>query len=233
MRRPVLALLVVLAACGNVGGDTRITVLAASSLTRTATDIAGEYERQTDVDVTLSFGSSARMVAQVEAGAPADVVLTADSRTAAQLGIVRKSVVFARNRMAIVVARTNPRGIRSLADLARPGLRLVLASPEVPAGRYAAEVLRRAGVTVAPVSLEPDAKATTAKVILGEADAALVYVTEVDAAMGLEQVAVPEEHNVDVQYVAVAVRPGGVPFLDFLLAPTAQRILADAGFRPA
>lgn len=229
MRRLLLALVLLVPAACTRNGETTVTVLAASSLTESFTAVAAAFEDEhPDVDVATSFGSSARLVAQVEAGAPADVVLTADATTAARLGAVRRRVVFARNRMAVAVGTGNPRSIRGLADLARPGLRVVLAAPEVPAGRYAAEVLGKAGVTVSPVSLEPDVKAAAAKVASGEADAAVVYATDIRS--GLAEVPIPAEHNVEASYVAAVLRPAGEPLVDFLLSASGRRILGDAGF---
>ena len=209
-------------------------MLAASSLTEPFTAVAAAFEDEhPDVDVATSFGSSARLVAQVDAGAPADLILTADATTAARLGQVRSSFAFARNRMAVAVTAGNPRAVASVADLARPGLRVVLAAPEVPAGRYGAEVLRRAGVAVSPVSLEPDVRAAAAKVASGEADAALVYATDVRADRRLAGVEVPAEHNVEVSYIAAVLRAKGRALADFLLGPVGRRILAEAGFLPA
>lgn len=233
MRRTVLALLL-LGSCTGGDRQTTVTVLAASSLTEPFTAVAAAFEDEhPDIDVATSFSSSARLVAQVEAGAPADLVLTADATTAGRLQKVQRSFVFARNRMAVAVTAGNPRRLASVADLARPGLRVVLAAPEVPAGRYAAEVLRRAGVTVSPVSLEPDVKAAAAKVAAGEADAAVVYATDVRADRRLASVDIPAEHNVEASYTAAVLDDEGRALADFLLGPVGRRILADAGFLPA
>jgi len=117
-------------------------------------------------------------VAQVEAGAPVDVIATADPEAMARLvraGLVDAPRTFARNRLAIAVEPGNPERIAGLADLARSGLKVVLADPSVPAGRYARQALERAGAAVRPVSLELDVKAVARKVETGEADAGIVY----------------------------------------------------------
>jgi molybdate transport system substrate-binding protein len=117
--------------------------------------------------------------------------------------------VFAKNRLQVAVERGNPKHIRSLADLARPGLDVVLCADQVPCGKYAAQVLRNAGVTVSPVSKEENAKAALAKVSLGEADAAIVYLTDVTAARGrVAGVRIPDRQNVIVTYPAGVLRSG-------------------------
>src|SRR5947209_8163912 len=116
----------------------------------------------------------------MRAGAPADVVATADEESMAKLvsaGLVEPPRDFAKNKLQVVVARGDPRAINGLADLARSTLKVVLADPSVPAGKYARQVLDAAHVTVKPVSLELDVKSVLRKVAAGEADAGIVYVT--------------------------------------------------------
>ena len=216
-----------LAACTGPSRST-ITVLAAASLAEVFRDLGA-----TGVD--YSFAGSQELVAQVEAGAPADVVATADPAAMARLvraGLVDEPTDFARNRLAIAVAPGNPRRITGLHDLARDGLRIVLADPAVPAGRYARHVLERAGVRVRPESLELDVKAVARKVEAGEADAAIVYVTDV-APPG--RVDIPESDNVVATYPVAVVRATGnrraaQAFVDRLLGPAGRQALADRGF---
>ena len=135
----------------------------------------------------FGFGGSQQLVTQLLQGATADVVATADAPSMERLvaaGLVDPPVTFARTTLVIAVQPGNPRAVTSLADLARPGLTVVLADPSVPAGRYARQVLDAASVRVNPRSLELDVKAALAKVIAGEADAALVYATDVQASAG-------------------------------------------------
>jgi molybdate transport system substrate-binding protein len=212
-------------------------VLAASSLRPVFEEAAAHFDGR----LRFSFSASPRLVTQVEEGAPADVVATADRASMAPLDraglLAGPAVPFATNRLAIVVAQGNPRGVRALADLSRPGLDTVLAAPEVPVGRYAAEALRRAGVVVHPVSLEEDAGAVAARVERGEADAGLTYVTEARARTGLEAVTVPDAHNVRASYAVAVLRASRRPaaarrFVDLLRSDAGQRLLAEAGFSP-
>jgi molybdate transport system substrate-binding protein len=207
VKRPARALAaalvcaVALTGCRGSAGAShpRLTVFAASSLTGALP--AGP---------TYSFAGSQQLVAQVQSGAPADVVVTADETTMARLTSARAvdpPTVVATNALAIAVAPANPKRVAGLADLARPGLVVVLADPSVPAGRYAADVLARAGVTVRPRSLELDVRAALQKVALGEADAAIVYATDVRfAGAKVAGVDIPAAANVTVRYPAAVVR---------------------------
>jgi molybdate transport system substrate-binding protein len=137
-----------------------------------------------------------------------------------------------------VVEKGNPRGVRGLADLARRDLKVVLAAPDVPAGRYARQVLDRAGVRVSPVSQEDNVKAVVTKVSLGEADAGIVYVTDVAAGGDkVEGVAIPTHQNVEATYpiavvTASAHRPQAQAFADLVLSDQGQQVLQGFGFLP-
>lgn len=224
----------------HAGGE--VTVLAAASLTEAFDEMGRRYEStHPGARVSFSFAASSTLVHQLEAGAPADVVATADERTmdqALRAGTVDAPRVFASNRLAMVVARGNPKRIRSLEDLAAPGVTLVLCAPEVPCGALAAGVLRRAGVAARPRSLEANVKAVLSKVALGEADAGIVYATDIAAAAGrVEGVPVPHEHNLLTHYrIAVARETGNRPsaeaFVAFVLSDEGRRVLVDLGFEP-
>jgi molybdate transport system substrate-binding protein len=215
-----LLLFLVLAAC--TGGGPGVTVLAAASLTEAFEDVGG---------ATFSFAGSQQLVAQVEAGAPVDVVAVADPDAMDRLvraGLVGPPAVFAYNRLAIAVEPGNPARIAGLADLARPGLKVVLADPAVPAGRYTRQALDRAGVVVRPVSLELDVKAVARKVVDGEADAGIVYATDVAAGARVD---IPDTANVVAAYSVATVRGGdGQGFVDRLLGPDGRAALAAHGF---
>ncbi|MGH9264713.1 MAG: molybdate ABC transporter substrate-binding protein [Acidimicrobiales bacterium] len=224
-----LAAAALVSACGARSGGASsdgVTVLAAASLTEAFSALGG---------AAFSFAGSQQLVAQVEAGAPADVVATADADAMARLvraGLVHEPRDFARNRLTIAVEPGNPEGIRGLGDLGRKGLKVVLADPAVPAGRYAREVLDRAGVRVRPVSLEPDVKAVAGKVLAGEADGGIVYVSDVppDAA-----VPIPDDVNVVATYPVAVVRATrdrarAEAFVDRLLGSEGRDALAAHGF---
>lgn len=221
---------------GSPGDERGITVLAASSLQPVLRHVA---RLAPGMDVAVSFAGSARLAAQVRAGVPADVVLTADERALEGLrraGLVDGPVVaFAANRMAIAVPAANPAGIRSLADLGRPGVDVVLAAPVVPAGRHAAAVLRSAGVSVAPVSFEDSVAAVAARVARGEADAGIVYATDVRARPALAAVAIPAGDDTVARYAGAMVASTRSPaaarrFVAHLRSPGAQARLRAAGF---
>lgn len=217
-----------------------VTVLAASSLTESFNDIGRRFQvLHPQASVSFSFGASSTLVQQVNAGAPADVLATADGLTmrgAVKAGSVSDPTVFAHNRLTIVVGKGNPKGVRALADLARPGMIVVLCALEVPCGSFASEVLDKAAVKVSPRSLEANVKAVVSKVTLGEADAGIVYTTDVQAAgASVEGVAIPDDQNVVAAYPIAPVKRAPDPtlaraFVDFVLGPDGQDALRSAGF---
>lgn len=214
-----------------------VTVLAAASLTEAFTDLRSVVATDPAVPtIVFSFAGSQQLAAQLEAGAPADVIATADPVSMARLtgaGLVDPPTIFAANRLAVAVEPGNPRRVRTLADLGRPDLRVVLADPSVPAGRYGREILDRAGVTVRPASLELDVRSVAAKVVSGEADAGIVYATDVPAAARVE---IPDDANVAVTYPVAVVRgtvhrAAAQAFVDRLLGPAGRQAMAGRGFR--
>ena len=146
--------------------------------------------------------------------------------------------LFARNTLQIVVSAGNPKRIGALADLAKPGLTIALCGPTVPCGRYAAEAFGKAGMTAPAASQELDVKAVLTKVSMGEADAGIVYVTDVRAAAGkVEGVNVPELSNVIARYPIAVVKnapseAAAAAFIDFVLSSGGQQLLAGFGFLP-
>ena len=226
-----------------------VTVLAAASLAQAFTRLAAEVERDNaGVTVRLSFGASSTLAAQVAAGAPADVIATADDRTmqlalegvpGAQDTAVR-SVVFARNTLAMAVPGANPGGVSSLSSLDNPAITFAVCAPEVPCGAAAARVLAAAGISHLPVTYEKDATAVLTKVRSAEVDAGLVYASDVRPnAPGVldgsvRAVAIPPGVNTTNAY-PVAVLPSGhtaqaQAFVDALLSAHGRQVLADAGF---
>jgi molybdate transport system substrate-binding protein len=243
----VLALAVVLlAGCGNGNGrkEQTLTVLAAASLTKSFTQIGRQFEADhPGVRVRFSFGGSSDLASQIRSGAPADVFASADTRTMAGLGATaRHPRDFASNTLEIAVPPGNPAHVAGLADLARPGLKLVTCAPEVPCGSAARAVAKATGLILRPVSQEQSVTDVLGKVSSGEADAGLVYVTDVKGAHGsVEGVTFPEAAGVVNSYPIAVLQDSGHAavarqFVDFVLGPTGRRVLGDAGFgapRPA
>ncbi|NYG56771.1 molybdate ABC transporter substrate-binding protein [Nocardioides perillae] len=228
-----------LAACS--GGDEQVlTVVAPASAGEVFATLAEEFEEQEGVEVRLSVAGSADLVAQVQQGAPVDVVATADE--AAMAGLVEDALVggarvFATNSLALAVPAGNPAGVTGLADVAEGGdARLVTCAPQVPCGALAQQVADAAGVALAPVSEEGAVTDVLGKVTSGEADAGLVYVTDLlEVGEAVEEVPLPEAAALVNRYpVAVAT---GAPepelaerFVALLLSADGRRLLGRAGF---
>jgi len=220
-----------------------VTAFAASSLTDAFSQLQVRLPpRHPALQLTYNFAGSQALVQQIIQGAPADVIATADQKTMQKLvekGLVRQPRVFARNTLEIVVAPGNPKGIKGLADLSRGEVTVVLEDPSVPAGGYSQQVLNSAHVLVKPRSLELDVRSTLAKVTSGEADAAIVYVTDVRAAGAKAQgVAIPAAENVVASYPIAVVKASAhakaaAEFVDEVLSTAGQRVLTGVGFLPA
>lgn len=236
-----------LAACGGGGGaaegegEEEVVVFAAASLTDAFNELGARFAQDNgEATVTFNFASSSQLATQVTEGAPADVFASANQAQMDVVGdaglLAGEPTVFATNLLAIAVAPGNPLRVTGLADLADPDLTLVLAAPEVPVGQYGREVLDAAGVAVTPSSLEVDVRAVLSRVTLGEADAGLVYASDIAAAgADVEGVAIPEEDNVVASYPIAALRdapnPGGAAaFIEFVLSPDGRALLAEHGF---
>lgn len=234
--RPAIFLLLLVAGAGcGASSDDRLDVFAASSLRDVLTHV--------DDGPRYTFAGSDELAAQIRDGAGADLFLSASERVAGELratGAVREPVVFASNRLVVAVPRDNPGGVESLDDLARPGLKLVLAGDGVPAGEYARRLLAAADLDAAHdnvVSLEQDVKGVLGKVALGEADAGIVYATDVRAAGDdVRALAVAPELQPEIGYYAAVVADGDTAaaerYLERLLGEAGARALRGAGFLP-
>jgi molybdate transport system substrate-binding protein len=254
MRSRILVLSVVaafLAACGSSGGTAAATplsgtvsVFAAASLSGSFTAIGNSFQgANPGVTVKFNYAGTPTLVTQIEQGAPADVFASADTTNMDRLksdGFTTGTPqVFAHNELEIVVAPGNPKGITGLADLAKPGLIYITEAPTVPAGKYALQALKMAGVTVTPKSLETDVKSVISKIELGEADAGIVYTTDVTAAGAKVQgVAIPAAENVIATYPIVAVKASANltaanAFIAYVLSAAGQSKLQSFGFLSA
>ena len=218
-----------------------ITVAAASSLTEAFGQVGEDFESEyPNTTVTFNFGSSSTLEAQLAEGAPGDVFASADTATMDALDhadqVRGRPVIFARNRLEIAVEPGNPARIKTLADTVEPGVLLVLCAPEVPCGKYALEAYRRAGVEVPPVPTGLTAKDTLSKVALGEADAAVVYVTDLQAAKGdVAGVRIRARDNVVARYPIAVVEAtenaaAAKAFVKYMTSTPGQSTLRKFGF---
>jgi molybdate transport system substrate-binding protein len=238
----IAAALALLPGCApSAPESSALVVFAAASLSGVFDEVGRAFEATTGTPVTFNFAGSADLVAQLEQGATADVLATADERTmdaAAAAGLLSaEPVVFARNSLAVALAPGNPAGIDSLDDLAGETL-VVVCAPQVPCGAATRELVDRAGLQLSPVSEESSVTDVLSKVGTGEADAGIVYRTDVRrAAQGVDELEVPDDVNVQTSY-PIAVLDGGADppaadFVEFVRGPAGQRLLADAGFEGA
>ena len=218
-----------------------ITVFAAASLTEAFRSIGKDFEAaHSGTKIEFNFAGSSTLVRQITEGAPADVFASADEqnmeKAVAAGEIAGAAQVFARNRLAIIVPKGNPKQVTSLADLGRPGMTITLAAPAVPVGRYAAEAFAKAGVPVPTGSNEADVKAVVTRVAMGEADAGVVYTTDVAAGGNtVEGVTIPDAHNVVARYPIASLKrapnqAGAQAFVAYVLSPDGRRALTAAGF---
>jgi molybdate transport system substrate-binding protein len=245
--------LVLLAGCGSTddktsastspkaAGSKTVTVLAAASLTETFTQLGKAFETaHPGVKVTFSFGGSSTLATQITQGAPADVFAAASPATMKTVTDANladgQPQVFVRNRLEIATPTDNPGKVTALKDLANPKLKVVLCADPVPCGAAAKKALASAKLTVKPVSLEQDVKGALTKVELGEADAALVYRTDVKAAGGkVTGIDFPEAANAINDYPIATLAKAPQPdmakqFVQYVLSAPGMAVLTAAGF---
>jgi len=234
----------------------RITVFAAASLAEAFTEMGRRFEARTDgASVTLNLAGSQQLAAQIEHGATADVFASADRHWMEQIerrGDVAAPVRdFARNRLTVIVSQKARQPIEQLQDLARPAVQVVLGAEAVPIGHYSREVLRKLSAAPAygerfaeqvlrnTVSYEDTVKGVVSKVQLGEADAGIVYVSDVTAsvAAAVRVIEIPDFYNVVAVYPIAVLRRATDPeraraFIAFVLAREGQEILRAHRFMP-
>jgi molybdate transport system substrate-binding protein len=217
-----------------------ITVFAAASLTEVFSALETAFEQQHPrADVVLSFGGSGALATQIIGGAPADVFAAASEApmtTVTGTGDAGDATIFTTNTLEIAVPVGNPAGVEGFADLANPELTIALCDPSVPCGAAAETLMHLAGYQPSPDTLEQDVKAVLTRIELGEADAGLVYLTDVVAAGDkVEGIEVRGAGDVISKYPIAALTgapnpEGARAFVDFVLSAEGQAALADAGF---
>ena len=244
MRARLAALLLVLVGTAAVGAGARASPTANAPLTIYAAASLTEAFKAYDGAQNYSFGGSSALETQIRNGAPADVFASAAPLNTQRLfraGLVEKPVTFTANRLALVVPRSNPAGIRSVYDLRSKPVKLVVATPSVPVGGYTITVLRKLGLSAVlskVVSRESDVKAVTGKVALGQADAGFVYVTDARPVSDrVTVVRVPAWAQPRVRYeIAVVARStnkrAARAWIDAVVGAKGQTALRNAGFLP-
>jgi molybdate transport system substrate-binding protein len=218
-----------------------ITVYAAASLKSTFTTLASDFEAQNPgTKITLNFAGSSDLATQITQGAPADVFASADTRNMAKLTDAKlidgAPVSFATNVLEIAVPPSNPASISSFADLAKPGVKVVVCAPQVPCGAAVETVEKATGTILAPVSEESSVTDVLGKVTSGEADAGLVYVTDVKSA-GDKVKGIPfAESDQAVNTYPIATVGTSVnkelaaAFIAAVTGGEGKKVLSDAGF---
>jgi molybdate transport system substrate-binding protein len=230
-----------------------LTIFAAASLTDAFKEIARNFEAANPgVTVEFNFAGSQTLRTQIEQGAPADIFASANKKEMDTLvtdNLVPADSVknFLTNQLVVIMPANNPAGLTTLADLAKPGLKVVLAAKEVPAGNYALQVLDQLDATLGTgfkdkvlanvVSYENDVKQVLTKIQLGEADAGIVYSSDAVAAPDLKKIDLPAENNVVAQYPLAALTQSRNPelsqaFIAYILSTDGQAVLQKWGFLP-
>jgi molybdate transport system substrate-binding protein len=240
-----------LAACNRDERPVELTIFAAASLTDAFNELADTFVAQNpDVTITLNFAGSTQLVAQLREGGTADLFASAnqaqmDTAVAAGLIATNTTTTFASNQLTIIVPADNPAALTALEDLSRPGISLILAVPGVPVRQYTDEIMAtldpdfQAGFYNNLVSEEANVRQVAAKIALGEADAGIVYTSDVtpDLAHRVRQIVIPPAQNVVATYPIAPLLTAPQPdlaqrFITFTLSQEGQAILARWGFNP-
>lgn len=218
--------------------DREITVFAAASLTQTFTEISSRFEAENPgVKVTISFAGSATLAEQIKQGAPVDVFASASQ--AAMLSVANEipnPKIFASNRVVIAYASANPKNIMASLDLNKTDLVWIQCDHQVPCGAAADEALAVDGVTAQPKSLEPDVNSVLAKLLAGEVDAAIIYLTDVIANSNLAALEFGDKVSAATSYSIGSSATASVTAQDFVayvLSQSSQQVLSKAGFDAA
>jgi molybdate transport system substrate-binding protein len=229
------------AATSSAAQTGSITVFAAASLMGTFTQIGKQFEAAHPGDtVKFSFGGSSTLATQITGGAPADVFASAapaNMNTVVTAGDASSPKDFAKNTAEVAVPPSNPAKVTSVNDLAKSSVKVALCQPKVPCGVVAAKVFKNVGITVKPVTLQPDVKSVLTQVELGNVDAGMVYVTDVKAAgTKVKGVTISASDNASTLYPIATISSSthqaeAEAFVTYVLSPAGQQVLAAAGFQ--
>jgi molybdate transport system substrate-binding protein len=228
-------------ASGKASGT--VVVFAATSLTDAFNKIGTQFEKANPgVTVKFNYNGSSSLATSITQGAPADVFASAapaNMKTVTDASLTSGAPqIFARNTAEIMVEKGNPHNIKSLSNLANPAIKVAVCAPEVPCGALAQDVFKNAGVTVKPVSEETNVGGVVTKVTLGEVDAGIVYVTDVDAnGSKTTGVPIPSDQNAITEYPIAQIKDApnataAKAFISYVLGPDGQKVLASFGFKP-
>ncbi|HEX7270043.1 MAG TPA: molybdate ABC transporter substrate-binding protein [Streptosporangiaceae bacterium] len=225
---------------GSTSSTGTITVFAAASLTESFTQLGKQFEAAHPGDtVKFSFGPSSGLAEQITNGAPADVFASAapgNMDDVVNAGDAASPQNFAKNTMEVATPPDNPGNVESVKDLADDSVKVALCQPQVPCGVVAAEVFKNAGITVKPVTLQPDVKSVLTQVETGNVDAGMVYVTDVQAAGSkVNGVTIPASDNASTLYPIATINSSkhksiAQAFVSYVLSPAGQQVLQAAGF---
>jgi molybdate transport system substrate-binding protein len=260
MNKPVFvaifAALVLSMSAGFAQSPDELTVFTAASLTGAFGEIGEMYENETGIHVAFNFDGSQALRTQLENGAYADLFASANMK---QMNAVRESglvnnssvAIFTRNKLSLIVPKDNPANIRNLTDLARPGVKIVMGTKDVPVGDYALQIIAKLGndsaygpdyetdVLANVISQETNVNYVVTKVALGEADAGFAYVSDVtqDMISKIDKIVIPDEYNIIAEYPMGMLLKSKYPdesqeFMDLVISDEGRAVLEKYGFAP-
>jgi molybdate transport system substrate-binding protein len=252
----LFAALVLSISAGFAQSPDELTVFTAASLTGAFGEIGEMYENETGIHVAFNFDGSQALRTQLENGAYADVFASANMK---QMNAVRESglmnnssvAIFTKNKLALIVPKDNPANIRNLTDLARPGIKIVMGTKDVPVGDYALQIIARLGndsaygpdyeteVMANVISQETNVNYVVTKVALGEADAGFAYVSDIteELASKIDNIVIPDEYNIIAEYPMGILLESKYPaesqvFMDLVMSDEGRAVLEKYGFAP-
>ncbi len=255
-----IALIAALALASSAGlgqEPEELTVFTAASLTGAFSEIGQLFENETGMAVAFNFDGSQALRTQIENGAYADIFASANKKQMNALGdggLINNSsmVVFTRNKISLIIPRDNPAEVSNLSDLARPGLKIVMGTKDVPVGDYALQIIDKLGndsaygsdykaaVLANVISQETNVNYVVTKVALGEADVGFAYVSDIteDMADKVDKIDIPDEFNVIAEYPMAIMQESKYPaesqeFVNLVRSERGKAVLEKYGFAPA